>query len=1184
MSQSAKVYIYEFGSTEPVKILEAETLSDALGSEYDSFPDGAVLCYGNVISDDKRVLFLAEQEKYDMAFAKGEFSLVIKPTGPFAPIIYIAVAIVGALLAATVLAPKIPNVNPNGGGAFDSSNNSLTERENQQRLLGLVPEIFGTVFAVPDLIQVPHTVYVDDKEVEYAIMCLGRGRYELSTNEIYDDTTRIKGLTGSIVDIYDANKTPNNPYDDRKFGANTAVFDDIIWDVKRCNSVNGQTLVPYNETASGTITSNFTDTFIVENKGITSILCNFIWPQGIYKTNTQNSNLVSESITVQALIKPVDANGATLISPDTNAAYPELTFDLTKTGGISGQEALRSQKAATRYCNLYTTWWKQGSIGVPVAGGQTEVARNDAILAVIAENVDPSTPLWITRIRNGDVSSPADANDRGDQLIIATNEGSTYGTWGRNFESDEAVANVYPNRLKRPTWVTVYKETALNSGIIDPARNQKIHLLIDYRKFSTSKQPVEYSSTATTPNNYLSFGRNIFLGGGFDRIAIRLRRATAQVYGVGDFSSVTSETKIKDVFVRSPIRKQDFGNVTTVYSKTFATEGALALKKRKLQIKATRAIRCYNQNGQYITINNQSGGSIPMTNTGTASVFTGAAANAPYIATNRTDQILVNILREPVLGNIPFTSIDFNNIFNTLNTVSNYFASGDLKPSGVGANYPLSVTATAFNYTFDKEDMSAEEMIMVVCAVCHLTAYREFNMVKLLFEYSEMIPKLLFNHRNKVPNTQVRTVTFATKENYDGVSVDWRDPNANDTVKTFKVPIDGRAINALKVDLAGIRNERQAFRHAYRAYFSIAMKNIIDEFEALPEAQTLTKGMRIYSSDNTRANVLDGEVTGVSGTTLTLSQEADLTGLTNPYIYLQHRDGSVQSLPITQGGNMFRVVYSGSLTNSLIVDPSYYAQTIYQIWSDENKREKSFIVDERTTSENGTFNIKATIFNTAIYIADKITFWLQPVEIKFEDRTPNRRTPIAVGSPYIVTDTTRGYCLLNDSPASYLKFNTSDNLILPSSFTMMAWVKVTAAGSTRDHVLFSSSNGTSFRFYVAEVSGLFSARATRVGTTTQTLAASVPNPTTAWNHVAVTYKPTSGSVGVMTLYVNGEKKDILTGVDTHTNPILYVAGNANSQGFKGRLDGLILCHDALDADAIKGFYLFEKNMTASKTY
>lgn len=1178
MSQSAKVYIYEFGSTEPVKILEAETLSDALAKEYESFPDGAMLCYGNVISDDKRVLFLTDEEKYNMAFAKGEFSLIFKPREPIT-ILYIAVAVVGALLAATALAPKIPNVNPNGGsGAFDSSNNSLTERENQQRLLGLVPEIFGTVFAVPDLIQVPHTVYVNNKEVEYAIMCLGRGRYELDTNEIYDDTTRLKGITGSIVDIYEAHTSPNNPYDDRKFGVNATVFDDIVWDVKRCNSINGQTLKPSNEVGGTPPLNNFTDTFVIENKGMTSVICNFIWPQGIYKTHKETGNLVSESITVEVFIKPVTATGALL------SGFSELSYSFTKAGGTNGQEDLRSQKADTLYCNLYNSWWKQGSIGVPVGGMQTEVARNSAILAVIAENVDPSTPLWITRIRNGDVSSPADANDRGDQLIIATTEGSTYGTWGRNFESDEAVANKYPNRLERPTWVTVYKETAINSGIIDSARLEKIHLLIDYRRFSASKQPVEYSSTSTTRQDYLNFSPNIFTGGGFDRIAVRIRRATNQVYGNATYSGVTSETKIKDIFVRTPLLNQDFGNVTTVYSKTFATEGALALKKRKLQIKATRAIRCYNQNGQYITINNQSGGTVPMTNTGTASVFTGSAINAPYIATNRTDHILVNILREIVLGNILFTSIDFNNIYNTLNTVSNYFASGDLKPSGVGANYPLSVTATAFNYTFDKEDMSAEEMIMVVCAVSHLTAYREFNMVKLLFEYSEMIPKLLFNHRNKVPNTQIRTVTFATKENYDGVTVDWRDPSANDTVKTFKVPIDGRAINALKVDLAGIRNERQAFRHAYRAYFSIAMKNIIDEFEALPEAQTLTKGMRIFSSDNTRANVLDGEVTGVSGTTLTLSQEADLTGLTNPYIYLQHRDGSVQSLPITQGGNMFRVVYSGSLTNSLIVDPSYYAQTIYQIWSDENKREKSFIVDERTTSENGTFNIKATIFNTAIYIADKITFWLQPVEIKFEDRTPNRRTPIAVGSPYIVTDTTRGYCVLNDSPASYLKFNTSDNLVLPSSFTMMAWVKVTAAGSTRDHVLFCSSNGTSFRFYIAEVSGLFSARATRVGTTTQTLAASVPNPTTAWNHVAVTYKPTNGSVGVMTLYVNGEKKDILTGVDTHTNPILYVAGNTNSQGFKGRMDGLILCHDALDADAIRGFYLFEKNMTADKTY
>jgi hypothetical protein len=1162
MSNTAKVYIYEFGVEEPVKVLEAETLSDALALEYESFPADAKLYHGNVIADDKKVHFLTDEEKFNMAFAKGEFSLIIVPA--YMAIIYAVIAIAVALLATTLLAPQVPSM---GGGAPDSSNNSLAERENQQRLNGLVPEIFGIVRAAPDLIQVPYSVYVNDIEVEYTAMCLGRGRYYVDTNKIWDDTTLIKNIEGTVVDIYNANEAPNNPFDTRLYGTQDDVyFDDVVWDVKKCNGVNGQELKAPNVYPPG---DKWSDTFIIENKGITNVLVNIFAPQGVYRNDS--GSIIYTNVSYSVGIAPVDSTGAIL------SGYSELVF-----GGFIEYNGTRKPRGQTRYCSLYTTWWKQGTIGNPPSGGQTEVARNSAILAVWAENIDPSTPLWITRIRNNDTGNPnSPDNKRGDQLIIATYDGTDYGSWGRNFEStgsNPATSNIYTHKYERPTWVTVYKETATNSGIIDTNSNQKIHLLIDYRQFSSTTQPVEYSSTNTTRQDYLNLNPNIHYGGGFDRIAVRAIRTS-------DFTSLdpqyVQDIDLKAVYTRSPVKKLDFGNVTTVYTKTFATEGALSLKKRKLQMEVARAIRCHNRDGDYITINGQSGGIVPLTNSGTASVFTGSASLAPYIPTNRTDHILASILRDPLLGNIPFSSIDFLNIYNTLNTVSNYFASGDLKPSGVGDNYPLSVTATGFNYTFDKEDMSAQEMLSVVTSVCHLTGYREFNIYKLLFEYTGMIPKLLFNHRNKVPDTNQRTVTCGTKENYDGVTVDWRDPTSNDINRVYKVPIDGKALNPLKVDLVGIRNERQAFRHAYRTFFGLNQKNVIEEFEALPEAQILNKGVRIYSADNTRSKILDGEVVGVSGTTLTLSQDADLTGLTNPYIFLQHKNGTVQSLPITQGSSANKVVYSGTLTNSLVTDPSYYALTVYQILSDEHKRERSFIVDERTTGENGTFRIKATVFNPAIYIADKMTFWLQPVDVNFTDRTPNRRNPIPVGYLYIASDATRGYALVNDSPASYMKFDTGNDLILPSSFTFMAWIKLTAAGTTREHAIFSTLNGVTFRFYVYESGGSFTLRASRGSTTTFLVSTPLANATSDWNHVAVTFNANSQ---ILRLYLNGVLKDTLSGVDTHANPSMYLAGNGASQGFKGRLDGLIMAYDVADAETIRNFYLFDKTITPSTKY
>ncbi len=843
---------------------------------------------------------------------------------------------------------------------------------------------------------------------------------------------------------------------------------------------------------------------------------------------------------------------------------------------MTGKTYDRSEKKKTIRTSIYQAWWKQGTVGAPVANSQTEIARGNAttagaILAVRAENVDPSTVLWITRIRNNDITTPTPAStDRGDQVIVATNDGTRTQTWGRNFDSITAspagqIAETYDYKYERPTWVTIYKE-ALNSdgtttGIIDTTSNQKIHILIDFRKFSSSKQPVEYLTSDATRRDYLSFRKNIFYGGGFDRIAVRITRTTAKVTDPEHID----EVKIKDIYALSPMTNEDYGNVTTVFSRTYATEGALSLKKRKLNMITTREIRGYNKNGEFVTA------------TGTTYV----GSSPPYLATNRIDHIIVNILKDTLLGNIPYFYIDYYNLYTLTEGISTYFASDDLSVTGTG--YILKTTATGFNYTYDKTDMSLEEMLKIACSVNHMTAYRELSKFKFLFEGSNIAPIILFNHRNKVPNSQTRTVFFGSQATYDGVEVNWSNPETSDSLDTFKVPYDGSATNPLKIDLVGIRNKRQAFRHAYRGYYSIYGKNVVDEFDALPEAQLLVRGQRIYSADNTRPAILDGEIESVSGATLTLSQPADLTGIINPYIYLQHSNGTVQSLPITQGANNYKVVYSGSLTTALVTNPDYYSNTVYQIWGEQDVREKSFLVDERTPNgDDGTQRVKCTIFNPMIYIADKMTFWFQPLDQNWMDRTPNERTPIPRKGSYILSDPLgkRGYCYYNDSVGSHLIFDTGEFPALGSTFTIMAWVRMTASGTTRPHFIVPTTNGTSFIFQVYEnaVSGVFSLQAIR----TNTASAGIPNATTQWNHIAVTFSSTN----LMRIYINGAKADEVTSTAMTPTRDVYIAGHPSftANSLKGYMDGLIISYDTLSSDTIRDFYLFEKNSTAIGKY
>ena len=54
--------------------------------------------------------------------------------------------------------------------------------------------------------------------------------------------------------------------------------------------------------------------------------------------------------------------------------------------------------------------------------------------------------------------------------------------------------------------------------------------------------------------------------------------------------TVVDEVKWRDLYAMSPVTQQHFGDVTTVQSVTYATDGALAVKSRKLNMEVTRKL------------------------------------------------------------------------------------------------------------------------------------------------------------------------------------------------------------------------------------------------------------------------------------------------------------------------------------------------------------------------------------------------------------------------------------------------------------------------------------------------------------------------------------------------------------------------------------------------------------------
>lgn len=173
----------------------------------------------------------------------GRFYLVTYPSAAL-PLWAVVAVSVGVSLAVAFLMP-VPEIPTGGSSQPPSPNNALAQRTNRQRLGGRVPDIFGTVWALPDLIAPSYSIYIDHKEVEYSYMCLGVGRYDVQ--KAYDDTTPIGYINGSTVSIFEPNKSFRDVPDVR-FGSHLSTAEQgyLGLFVKRYGSVNGQVLPPPN--------------------------------------------------------------------------------------------------------------------------------------------------------------------------------------------------------------------------------------------------------------------------------------------------------------------------------------------------------------------------------------------------------------------------------------------------------------------------------------------------------------------------------------------------------------------------------------------------------------------------------------------------------------------------------------------------------------------------------------------------------------------------------------------------------------------------------------------------------------------------------------------------------------------------------------------------------------------------
>lgn len=419
--------------------------------------------------------------------------------------------------------------------------------------------------------------------------------------------------------------------------------------------------------------------------------------------------------------------------------------------------------------------------------------------------------------------------------------------------------------------------------------------------------------------------KTIFLNPTFrGRCSVQIRRMTTTDYNFE--GSIVDEIRWRDLYSQSPTNKSDFGNVTILQAVTEATAGALSVKERRLNLKATRKI---------------------------PKRISGSSFTEELYATNRIDDIISFACIDPFIGNRSLFEVDFDSIYDTVQEIVDYFGTE---------------VAVEFGYTFDVSNSSFEETISSIVSSIFCVAYRRGNIIKISFEKRTEDSTLLFNHANKIPGSETRTLRFGPQDDVDGVEIEYVS-SFDGAILTYHLPIDRSAINPKNIKTIGIQQRLMAYFHAHRAYNKIRYQNTTVDFEATQEADLLVLRDRILVTDNTRTKSQDGEIEEQNGLQVQLSQPfPDEPGPLT--IYLQLPDGTVEAMPVTGVQSEYSAILQRAPRIPLVTANENFARTNYSIVSANSRRTSPFLLIEKNPQTSFTTQVTAINYDDRYYAND----------------------------------------------------------------------------------------------------------------------------------------------------------------------------------------------------------------------
>lgn len=813
----------------------------------------------------------------------GRIYAVVRPMG-FTPFEWVVIGI--SLLTSVAMAfmmPKIPDMN--GNNQPPSPNNALASRTNSQRLGGRIPDIFGTVWSVPDLIAPTYSVYVDNREVEFSYMCVGRGRFNVT--EALDDTTPINQVFGSSVLVFDPDDSLNDTPDflfGSAFTPDEAALSRLA--VKRYTSVNGQVMPP----ADNYVTLDkavFRAGGIIEQTGV-----NFI-----------SQFTVGENLTI---VQPNPAKSANSI---TETVEPPATGEIVtySLNGVYVIAALtETQLTLVSPAAINADWQK-------LADNADFTVETEATVSTQSE---AQWQGWFyTASKDHDCAL---INIRAPQGLYITGK-NNFEPIGLDFEIESEIVDVTNNpvagtleRVTRTIYGSKYQKYANNGGA--GTFRDGNHW---WSGAHVADEEAAQSAGATfeIPNTNMEVGK---------RLRFRVKRKHSRVDRGGSFQAI-QEIRIADFYGARLMTAADAPKgVTTVYTKTLATEGALSLKERKLRLLVQRYV-------------------------------TDATSGLPKLS-NRADDVIRHIALDSKIGNLDISQVDVAQIKTEVDNIVSYFGTEK---------------CAEFCGTFDDNNLSSEETLQIVARAVFSQAKRQGNKVMLDFERLVPASAAIFTSHNILPDTFTAPQSFGVPNDHDGVKIEYTDP-IDDAVVTLSYPSEVLS-NPHEDKLIGVRNKIQAHTHAMRLLNRDLHVYKSCEFTAGDESNIVVRTNRITVADQLRADVQQGSVDSIttvgSDLILNTSDPVLLTAVGQYTAFIQTINNGVEAIAVTANDD-YSVKLARLPSGEISTGYDSVVQAVYQIVSNDDMQRNAYLVAEKSPSEGMTNKLTCTNYDDRFYQND----------------------------------------------------------------------------------------------------------------------------------------------------------------------------------------------------------------------